>query len=1169
MKVPLTRIFTLAYVLLCATCVRAQLPNPVRLPPASGGGVIGGSVITADFNGDGKADVLTPSGGVFLGNADGTLTPTATVSLGTTAQNCPKPTCVILFSVLAVGDFNGDGKPDILVQQAPTSSTGVSVFPGRGDGTFSSPINSNPGVSIGNIRLADVNGDGKLDLVFVSITHTTNQVYVSLGAGDGTFGTVTAYTVFSGGASVVEIVTGDFNGDGKIDVAASGNIDNAVGPIGVLFGNGDGTFATPAVTSVGVNAPNGLAVADFNGDGKLDLVLAGEQLSDHTQQTYFLPGKGDGTFQTPSIIAPGSGAVAVGDVNGDGKLDVVVSASPFFETLLGNGNGTFQQKAAYPSSNLGAFSVAIADFNGDGKLDISDGASVIYGKGDGTFQDVPGVIANVPAGLSQAFSTVATGDFNGDGKTDLAVGLSGVAPGLYILLGDGIGHHTIANVYTTSSSPANLQTADFNHDGKTDLVFNTLDSGTTVKIQTMLGHGDGSFAAPVATTLGPGDIAAPLPTIGLADFNGDGFPDLATIQNGGAVVLIGAGDGTFEAPVSYFAGQAPLSIGLGDFNADGKADIASCGSSGIGMLLGNGDGTFQPVTFQNPGPSPDAGPACPITITADFNNDGATDLMFGVSLWLSNGDGTFSSFGNPVGLAVNPKAAADLNDDGKLDLLMSDGVTTFLGNGDGTFSTAASQVVNFTPAWINPLIWVDSNDQTSHTTTNAVFAVDDFSGNGLPGIAMIVQNGIGGEISLPNPFPSPAPDFLISAGIPTVVAPGGQTTLIVTVKKIAGFSEAVTLSCGELPAGVTCTYPSAVINGGSGQTTVTITAASSSPTGTYAITFTGTATGAANEQSHNVQRAITIASVQGATNAHLAPLALNFGTQPVASSAAPVQTANLTNAGAAILQLSSVSISGTNAADFSVSSNGCGTSVAAFTSCPIAVSFLPTGGGSRSATLVVKDNATGGLQTVALAGSANDFTISTTSASSSTVPAGTNAMYSISVGGAGFTGQVNFTCSGAPTAATCEVIPTFVTLTGSGMATATVTVVTDPRTAVVMPIANRDDRWTPSNYLWPRIISVAVLAALLVGLVATDWFEMRRTMNWVAVAASAAILLVSMAMSGCGGGGGSSSGGSTPPPSGGTTMGTPAGTYALKVKATTGTGTSAVSHTTNLTLVVQ
>jgi hypothetical protein len=1157
MKFMLMRIVVLACVLLCGTGVRGQVPNPVVLPA---GPTLNSGAMSADFNGDGRADLVTLSGTVLLGNTDGTFTTSTTVSLGSTSQNCLKPTCPILFTVVAVGDFTGDGKPDILVQMGPPTSTGLSVFPGEGDGTFGAPISSNPGASLNDLQVADVNGDGKLDLVFISFNQGNGQVFVSLGSGGGAFGTATPIT--GPGAVISQVVTGDFNGDGKVDIAVAIYASNAVGSVGVLFGNGDGTFATSAVTSVGVNSPIALATADFNGDGKLELILGGERLSDHTQQTYFLAGKGDGTFQTPSIIAPGSGSVSVGDLNGDGKLDVVVWASPFVEMLLGNGNGTFQQKATYVDE--GGFPVAIGDFNGDGKLDISDGHTATFGNGDGTLQDVAATIANVPAGIGQALSTVATGDFNGDGKPDLAVGLSGVTPSIYILLGDGTGQHTIANVYTTSSSPGSLLTADFNHDGKTDLVFNTLDSGTTVRVQTMLGHGDGSFDPPVATPLGPGVAGAPLPTIGVADFNGDGFSDVATIQSGELAVLIGIGDGTFAAPVSYFAGQTPLSVGLGDFNGDGKADAATCGDAGIGLLLGRGDGKLQPATIQGPPPSPNGISVCPITIAADFNNDGATDMLVGGSLLLSNGDGSFTSVGNPGGPFFAPKAAADLNGDGKLDLVASDGVTAFLGNGDGTFSKLPSQVVSFTPSWVDPLIWPDSNDQTNHVTTNAVFAVDDFNGSGLPGIAMIVQNGIGGEISLPNPLPAPAPDFFLSATIPGLLGPGGQTNVTVKSKPISGFNKNVAVSCDGLPTGVTCSVSPASITGAAGAATVTISASSSATMGTYPITFTGTAGGASHEQT----RAITIASSQGATTAHLAPLALSFGTQPVASSAAPLQTANLTNAGTAILQLSSVSISGTNAADFSISSNGCGTSVAAFTSCPIVVAFLPTGGGSRSATLLVKDNATGGVQTVSLSGSASDFTINTTSASSSTVPAGTNATYSISVGGAGFTGQVNFKCSGAPTAATCEVFPAFVTLNGSGTATAaTVTVITAMRTAVMMPAANRDDRWTPLDHEWPGVVSVAAVVALVIGMMAIYGSHKRLGMAWVAVAAGALILFAGVAISGCGGGGGSSSGGTNP--IGGTTFGTPAGTYALTVTATTGSGATAVSHTTTLTLVVQ
>jgi hypothetical protein len=454
-------------------------------------------------------------------------------------------------------------------------------------------------------------------------------------------------------------------------------------------------------------------------------------------------------------------------------------------------------------------------------------------------------------------------------------------------------------------------------------------------------------------------------------------------------------------------------------------------------------------------------------------------------------------------------------------------------------------------------------------TTNAVFSVVDFGGGGLPGIAMIVQSGPGGEISLPNPLPAPAPDFLISVGMPTVVAPGGQTELIVTVKKIAGFSEAVTLSCGELPAGVSCDYPSAVINGGSGQTTVTVAAASSAPTGTYAVTFTGTATGEANGLSHGVQRAITIASSTGATNADLRPLAINFAAQ-IAGTSGPSQTAYLTNAGSATLQISSVSITGPNAADFAITSNSCGTSLTAYANCPITVAFSPTAAGGRSATLVASDNATGGLQTVSLSGNGLDFGVGAPAGGgTATVAAGKEATYALSVAGSvGFSGSVSLSCSGAPTAATCAVSPATVVLSSGSSTTATVTVTTTARSGVTTLPSNRENRWTPWSYFVPGFIGIfAIGFGLLVGFVAILEGRSRRRMVWAPLAAGV-LLLAGVTMSGCGGGG-SAGGGTNPPPTGGTATGTPAGTYTITVTATSGSGANVVTRKTNLMLVVQ
>ena len=955
----------------------------------------------------------------------------------------------------------------------------------------------------------------------------------------------------------IGVVTGDFNGDGKVDIAAVEGVANAVGSVGVLFGNGDGTFAPSVVTSVGVNSPGGMVAADFNGDGKLDLVLGGQRLSDHTNQTYLLVGKGDGTFQAPSIIAPGAGVTGVADLNGDGKLDIVIWSTPIVEVLLGNGNGTFQQKAAFPTATNGTgFPLAIADFNGDGKLDISDGSSATFGKGNGTFQDVNASTVNIPQGVEE-LTKVVSGDFNGDGKSDLAVSMDGPTPSIYILLGDGTGKYTVSNVYNVSAVPTDLQTGDFNGDHKMDLVFSTQNSDSTVSAQVMLGHGDGSFGTPVASLLGPGFVGSPGAPIGVADFNGDGLDDVAAIENGELAVLIGAGDGTFESPVSYFVGTTPLSFGLGDFNGDGKVDAAVCSVAGFGVLRGKGDGTLNNVTLPSMSPSP-----CQVAAVADFNNDGLSDVLLPGEMLLSNGDGTFTpaATGTPSGKAT---MAADVNGDGKLDLITSDGLLAFPGNGDGTFPNVAIQTVSFLPPWINPLIWANQNDENNLVTSRTVFAVVDFGGGGLPGIAMIVQSPPGGEISLPNPLPAPAAEFFLSATTPGLLAPGGQTALTVKSKPIGGFNTDIALSCDGLPAGLTCSFTPATITGGAGTATVTIAASSSATMGTYPITLTGTAGGS----SHSQTRAITIASSQGATNAHLGPVAINFAAQPVASSGAAVQTATLTNAGTAILQVSGVSIAGSNAADFSIANNGCGTSVAAGASCQISVMFSPQASGARSGMLTVTDNATGGTQVVNLSGSGADFAVGPApGGGSTTVAAGKTASYSLTIGGnSGFIGSVSLSCSGAPTAATCEVSPATVRVNNASGATATVTVTTTARSVTV----SRDEGSRPGIYGTLRVVVVALYSfglALSIGLMLIAGSRQRRRISWAQVAAGV-LLLVGLAISGCGGG--SAGGTAMPPPSGGTATGTPAGSYTITVTATAGSGASAVSHTTNLTLVVQ
>jgi len=611
MRVLLARCSALLCLLLACTVAQAQVPSPFvfSLSPQGPAGLV-----VADFNGDGRPDAIRGQT-VFLSNTDGTFTPGTVISVG---QN-------VAFNIIAVADFNGDGRADLLVS---ANQTFLYVLLGNGDGTFQTPVTTNIGAQLGSIQVADVNGDGKPDVIGIAAPQA-GQVFVCLGNGDGTFRAGTSYTVFAGN-TISQITVGDFNGDGMADIAATGYVANANGLIGVLPGRGDGTFGT-AVVSGGVNSSLGLSAGDFNGDGKLDLVVSGTDFSNFTEQTYVLIGNGDGTFQTPNAVAPGNGTVSVVDLNKDGKLDLIIWAGPFIEIFLGNGNATFTEKATYPNSTLNfAFQVGVADFNGDGNLDITDGYTVIFGNGDGTFQDVKARLINISG--QSALGTVVSGDFNGDGESDLAIGLSVPNPSVYILLGDGTGNYFVSHSYSVSSTPLLLKTADFNNDGKLDLFFTT-DVTTTASaaFDILLGNGDGSFAAPVTTSVDPGTF----PQVGamtIADLNGDHLADVTALVNGELTVYLGNGDGTFAAPVSYFGGANANTFGIGDFNSDGKPDAAVCGSAGLGVLLGKGDGTFLAASFPDPPPPPptkylDPTLNCQILATADFNGDGTTDLI--------------------------------------------------------------------------------------------------------------------------------------------------------------------------------------------------------------------------------------------------------------------------------------------------------------------------------------------------------------------------------------------------------------------------------------------------------------------------------------------------------------------------------------------------------------
>ena len=258
--------------------------------------------------------------------------------------------------------------------------------------------------------LGDFNGDGRLDLA-AAVTYS-NNVSVLLGNGDGTFQTPANYPVVSYPYS---LAVGDFNGDGKLDLAVANQGSNNVS---LLRGNGNGTFQA-AVNYPGGTSPRSVTVGDFNGDGKLDLAVA----NSGTNNVSILLGNGDGTFQTAVNFNVGTSPYSVtsGDFNGDGKLDLAVanSGTDNASILLGNGDGTFQPAVTYAVGTYPRFVVAL-DFNKDGRLDLatannpSNNVSFLVGNGDGTFQPALNYGGAYP-------TAIAVGDFNGDGKPDVAV----------------------------------------------------------------------------------------------------------------------------------------------------------------------------------------------------------------------------------------------------------------------------------------------------------------------------------------------------------------------------------------------------------------------------------------------------------------------------------------------------------------------------------------------------------------------------------------------------------------------------------------------------------------------------------------------------------------------------------------------------------------------------
>ena len=697
-----------------------------------------GNALLADLNGDGKLDIAvtdlaTGDVDVLLGNGDGTFRKPAVYK------------AIANPLTLALGNFRGTEKTDLAV----ASAAGVSILLNDGTGRFtaSSPVSVSGKPA--SLVASDLRGAGHDDLI---VGKQDGTVTALLGDGAGRF---TALSPLAAGSSAVSaIVAGDFNGDGKPDLAiaqpgsdtvtvllgrgddtfqtgvpyAVGNgpvvllaaglrgngasdlvtVNRSANTFSVLLGNGDGTFRA-AQDFVAGNAPVSIAAGDFNTDGHADLAIVNFQDS-----TLTVPlGRGDGSFIAARSYKSGleSKAIAAGDLNGDGRTDLVVAnfcgsdsacADKGTATVfLANADSSYREGSTL-SLGSGPVAIALADLKGDKKLDLvaanrSDKTlEVLPGNGDGTFGDpVTYPLAAYPRALF-------AGDFNGDGKIDLAIasdcGQSACPqPGtLEIWLGRGNLSLASSATYTVGYSPVSIAAGDLRSTGHLDLaVANTCGEDSACKSNgtaTLLsGDGTGKFTPGREVAIG----SAPS-SIAIGNLTGSGL-DLAVAQRGSnqIAVLHADGKGGFGAPTTYAAGSEPSALAIADFNGDGRQDVAAANfqSSTVSVLFGNGSGSLAPAVSYAVGAGPEG------LVAVKSGKTGPSSLV------TANGNSGSTPVGTDITALFNP--------------LVQGASTTSLGAPNPAAATVDQQVV----------LTATVTGGGTTPTGNVVFAIDDGGGN--------------------------------------------------------------------------------------------------------------------------------------------------------------------------------------------------------------------------------------------------------------------------------------------------------------------------------------------------------------------------------------------------------------------------------------------------------
>jgi FG-GAP-like repeat/Cep192 domain 4/HYDIN/CFA65/VesB-like, Ig-like domain len=829
-------------------------------------------------------------------------------------------------------------------------------------------------------------------------------------------------------------------------------------------------------------------------------------------------------FTSAQYLAGGeSFMMAQGDFNGDGKMDLAVAnwESNSVSVFLSNGDGTFQA-AQTVSTSAEPFSLAVGDFNGDGKIDLavgfesSVGVSVLLGNGDGTFQDP------ISTAAGELNYSLVVGDFNRDGKLDLAVGAYDEGKA-YVLLGNGDGSFQAAVPYDLGgATPLHIYAADLNGDGNLDLVAGSYASD---QIAVLMGVGDGTFSTAQTYT-----VSTIPDAIAIADFNGDGKLDLVATSQGDDNLYFfeGVGDGTFQSAQTISAGNQSNVIGVGDFNSDGKLDVAySSGSGSVSVMLGNGDGTFQtPQQFTA------TGLGYPFDlVVGNFNTGG------GLGIALSDVDGSMQVLTQTV--SVSP-STFDFGNQGV-------GVASTVQ--DFTITNSTSQTVTFTGISFTGTNSADFSDTTDCGDTLASGTACTVHVTFTPG----AEGARSATLSIADNAPAnPQTASITGTGVAAPVATLSASSLTFTDEPVgtASTSQSVTLTN---TGNATLNISSIAVTGtNSGDYTL-------APAGTCGetlavedmctinVTFTPSAAGTRSasvtitDDAPNSPQAITL-SGQGLLEptADLSASTLTYSAAVVGSTSAS-QSVTLTNNGGLPLTITSIILGGTNGGDFA-STNTCTSPIAPTAGCTINVTFTPTAGGARGATVTITDNANTSPQVIALQGTGEDFTLSISSMGS-ILPGNTGGSQLTVTPEGGYAQPISFACSGAPMLATCTVTPTSITPTGSPvMVMVGLTTTGTGRTA----LPGNPSIFPPASH---RPFLLAAFLATLLLMVTAFFAPALRKFRVARFALPAVLLVAAIGLGAC----------DSRAPS------TPAGNYTLTLTATSGS----IVHTVNVDVTVE